>query len=125
LCDLRVPYQPQIPSRPGGCEGVGLPSLYVDGLSPRPDTTASGFSAHGEAVLACRQIAPVIIALPKTSHVLAINGYDKGYGLPKIRDAVNKHVTRIGRWRTGSARAGCFAGIQDQSSAGQTQDMND
>ena len=67
--------------------------MYVDGLSPRPDTAASGFSAHGEAVLACRQIATVIIALAKTSHVLAINGYDKGHVLPKIRDAINEHMT--------------------------------
>jgi hypothetical protein len=52
-----------------------------------------GISPDGYDVLAGRQIATVVSALAKGSHVLAIDGHDKAQILPKIRDPVNEHAT--------------------------------
>jgi hypothetical protein len=93
LSFLLVPYQTQIPSRPGCRIGVGVPSLYGQGLSARTCTGLMGISPDGYDVLAGRQIATVVSALAKGSHVLAIDGHDKAQILPKIRDPVNEHVT--------------------------------
>ena len=93
LSCLRIPYQNQIPSRPGCGIAVGLSSFYSQGLSPRTGTGLMGFSPGGYDVLSGRQIATVVSALAKASHVLAIDGHDKGQILPKIRDPVNEHVT--------------------------------
>jgi hypothetical protein len=83
-----------------------------------------GFSPGGYDVLPGRQIATVVSALAKASHVLAIDGHDKAQILPKIRDAVNEHVTGIW-WRCGrSAGLGCLAANQDHSSEGQSEDAN-
>src|SRR4030095_6658917 len=91
---LLVPQQPQIPSRPGCRVGVGLPSLYSQGLSGHTGTGLMGFTPGGYDVLPGRQIATVVSTLAKASHVLAIDGHDKAQILPKIRDPVNEHVTR-------------------------------
>src|SRR5437667_12794495 len=90
---LPVPYQNQILSRPGCGKGVGLPSLYSQGFSPRTGTGAVGIDSGGKAVLACRQIAVVVSALRKASYVLAIDGQDKAEIGPKIWHPVNEQMT--------------------------------
>jgi hypothetical protein len=52
-----------------------------------------GINSGGYDVLPGRQVATVLCALAKASHVLAIDRHDKGQILPKIRDPVNEHVT--------------------------------
>ena len=93
LCYLRILYQTQISSGPGCSVRVGLPSLYSQGLSPWTGTGLMGFTPDGYDVLPGRQIATVVSALAKASHVLAIDGHDKGQIFPKIRDPVNEHAT--------------------------------
>src|SRR5436190_23889800 len=90
---LVVPYQSQILSRPGCGIGVGLPSLYSQGFSPRTGTGTVGINSSGNYVLTCRQIAVVISALSKTSYVLAIDGQDKEEIGPKIWHPVNEQMT--------------------------------
>jgi hypothetical protein len=53
----------------------------------------TGITPDGYDVLPGRQVATVVSAFGKGSHVLAIDGHDKAQILPKIRDAVNEHVT--------------------------------
>jgi hypothetical protein len=67
--------------------------LYGQGLSPRTGTGLIGISPGGYDVLPGRQIATVVSALGKASHVLAIDGHDKGQILPKICDTVNEQMT--------------------------------
>jgi hypothetical protein len=70
---LLVPYQNQIASGPAGGKGVGLASFYSQGFSPRTDTASIGINSGDKDVLACRQVAVVISALGKASHLLAID----------------------------------------------------
>src|SRR5215510_14616076 len=64
-----VLYQSHAPSRLACGIGIGLPSFYVQSFSRRPDTGFIGTNPSGNGVLACRQIATVMSALGKTSHV--------------------------------------------------------
>src|SRR5207249_10428200 len=70
---LLVLYQDQTLPRPCCCIGVGLPSLYSHGFSCRTRTGAVRINSGGKAVLACRQVATVLCALGKASHVFAID----------------------------------------------------
>jgi hypothetical protein len=70
---LPIPYQNQIPSRPGCRIGVSLASFYSHGFSPGTRTNTIGINSSGNYVLACRQVATVLCALGKASHVLAID----------------------------------------------------
>src|SRR5437588_8866718 len=90
---LLVPYQNQILSRPGCGVGVGLPSFYSQGFSPRTGTGTVGIRSGGNDVLACRQITVVVSALCKASYVLAIDGQDKAEIGPKIWHPVNQQMT--------------------------------
>jgi hypothetical protein len=67
--------------------------LYSHGLSARTGTGAIGINPDGEAVLARRQVAIVIIALGKASHIFAVNGYDKAEIGSEVCDPVNEDVT--------------------------------
>jgi hypothetical protein len=49
-----------------------------------------GINADGNLVLACRQVATVISALAKASHILAVNKHDKAEIAPEVRDPVNE-----------------------------------
>src|SRR5947208_13510137 len=93
---LVVPYQSQILSRPGCGKGVGLPSLYSQGFSPRAGIVTVGIRSGGNDVLTCRQVAVVVSALTKASYVLAIDGHDKEEIGPKIWHPVNEQM-KIGR----------------------------
>src|SRR5882672_11913217 len=86
---LWVPYQNQISARPGCCIGVGLPSFYIYGFSPRTLTSLKGSNSGGNDMLACRQVASVISALGKASHILAINRHDKAEIASEVCDPVN------------------------------------
>src|SRR6266403_5814522 len=90
---LLVSYQNQIPSRPSRCIGVGLASFYSQGFSPRTGTDAIGINSSDNDMLACGQVAVVIPALGKASHVLAIDGHDKAKIGPKVGDPINKYMT--------------------------------
>src|SRR5882724_6239405 len=70
---LMVSYQNQIPSRPGCSIGVGLSSLYSHCFFPGSATSAIGINSGDKNMLACRQVATVLCALSKASHVLAID----------------------------------------------------
>src|SRR5262245_19595542 len=68
-----VLYQSHTPSRLACGIGIGLPSFDVQSFSRRPDTGFIGTNPSGNGVLACRQIAAVMSALGKASHVFAID----------------------------------------------------
>jgi hypothetical protein len=88
-----VPYQNQIPARPGCGIGVGLPSLYSYSFSPRTLTGLKGINAGGNYVLARRQVPIVVSALGKAPHVLSIDGQDKAEIAPEVCDAINEQMT--------------------------------
>src|SRR5438094_459814 len=90
LSCLLVSYQNQLPSRPGCGVGVGLPSLYGQCFSCRTFTAGIGVTSRRKRVLACRQVAIVISALGKASHVLAIN---KAQIRSEVCDPINDHMT--------------------------------
>ena len=92
LCYSVPFYQLQIPSRPGCCVDVSLPTLNIQGLFPRTGTGLTGISPDGYDVLSCRQVATIIITLAESSDVLAIDGNDKTQILPETRHPVNKHM---------------------------------
>jgi hypothetical protein len=92
LFDLLIPYQNQIPARPGCSIGVSLASLYSHGFFPGTGTGLMGISPGGYDVLTCRQVARVASALAKASHVLAIDGHDKAQILPKICDPSDDYM---------------------------------
>src|SRR6266496_4279282 len=93
LHSLPVPYQNQIPSRPGCRVGVSLPSLYSYGFSPRTLTGLKGINPGGNDVLACRQVPIVVSALRKAPHVLSVDRQDKAKIAPKICDPSNDQMT--------------------------------
>jgi hypothetical protein len=70
-----------------------VPSLYGHGLSPRTGTALIGINPGGNDVLTCRQIATVISALGKASHVLAIDGHNKAQIGAKVCDPINEQTT--------------------------------
>jgi hypothetical protein len=86
---LPVPYQDQVASGPARRKEVGLSSFHVQSLSARPGSGAVGINSGHKDVLTCRQVAVVISAFGKASHVLAVDGHDKAEIAPKIRDPVN------------------------------------
>src|SRR5437016_4897483 len=90
---LLVPYQTQLLSRPGGGIGIGLPGLYSHALSRRALPAGIGINPGGNDMLACRQIATVISALSKASHILAINRHDKAEIAPEVCDPSYDHMT--------------------------------
>src|SRR5436190_3435721 len=89
---LPVSYQNQIPSRPGCSIGVSLTSLHSHSFFPRTRTGAIGINSSRNYVLACRQVATVLCALGKASHVLAIHRQDKAEIFPKICHPGNDHM---------------------------------
>ena len=68
-----VLYQSHIPSRQTCGKGIGLPSFDVQSFSRRSGTGLIGINPGCNDVLACRQVATVVSALGKASHVLAID----------------------------------------------------
>src|SRR6266480_3958250 len=122
---LTVSYQNQIPARPGCGIGVGLSSFYSYCFSRRTLTGLIGINSGGNYVLACRQVAAVVSALGKASHVLSIDGHGKTETAPKIWDPVNEQMTRIRRRRgPWTSLVRCAPG-EDQAGTGQTDDVND
>jgi len=90
---LPVPHESHIPSRQACGKGIGLPSFDVQSFSRRTGTGLIGINPGDNDVLACRQVATVVSALGKASHVLAIDGHDKAKIGPKVGDPINKHMT--------------------------------
>src|SRR6266478_7561804 len=90
---LPVSYQNQIPSRPGRGIGVSLPSLHSQGFSARTLTGLKGISSGDNDVLSCGQVARVVSALRKASHVLSIDRQHKAEIAPKICDPRNDQLT--------------------------------
>src|SRR5206468_11982595 len=88
LSYLRVPYQNQLLSRPCCSVGVGLPGFYGQGFSCRTFTAGIWVTSRRKSVLACRQVAIVISALGKASHVLAINRHDKAQIRSEVCDPI-------------------------------------
>src|SRR5262249_60252654 len=72
-----VLYQSHAPSRLACGIGIGLPSFYVQSFSRRPDTGLIGTNPSGNGVLAWGQVATVMSALAKTSHLSPIDLEDK------------------------------------------------
>jgi hypothetical protein len=70
-----------------------MAGFYSQSLSPRTGTGLMGISPGGYDVLAGRQVATVVSAFGKASHVFAINGDDEAEIAPKICDPVNEHMT--------------------------------
>src|SRR5215831_18614315 len=68
-----VLYQSHFPSRLACGIGIGLPSFDVQSFSRRKDTGFIGTNPSGNGVLASRQVAAVMSALGKGSHVFAID----------------------------------------------------
>jgi hypothetical protein len=52
-----------------------------------------GVNADLNRVLACRQVATVMSALGKASHILAINIHDKAEIGPEVCDPINEQMT--------------------------------
>jgi hypothetical protein len=97
--------------------------LYSQGLSSWALPARIGVTPDDNDVLTCRQIATVISALGKASHIMAINGHDKAEIAPEVCDTVNEQMTGIRRyWRV--RLVGCAPG-EDQPGTGQTDDVND
>ena len=69
-----------------------MSSLYSHGFFPGTRPSAVGVNPGGKDVLACRQVATVLCALGKASHVLAIHRHDKAEIFPKICDPGNDHM---------------------------------
>jgi hypothetical protein len=67
--------------------------LYSYGFSPRTLTGLKGINAGGNYMLACRQVAIVVSAFGKASHVPSIDGQDKTEIAPKICDPSNDQMT--------------------------------
>jgi hypothetical protein len=96
--------------------------LYCQGLSSWALPAWIGVTPDDNDVLACRQIATVISALGKASHILAVNGHDKAEIASKVRNPVNEQMTGIRRyWRGRLVR--CAPG-EDQAGTSQTDDVN-
>jgi len=93
LSYLRVPYQNQLLSRPCSSVGVGLPGFYGQGFSRRTLTTRIRIYPGRKGVLACRQVAIVISAFSKASHILAIDRYDHAQIGSEVCDPINDHMT--------------------------------
>ena len=70
-----------------------MSSLHSHGFFPRTGTSAIGINSGGKAVLTCRQVAIVVLALTKASYVLAIDGHDEEEIGPKIWHPVNEQMT--------------------------------
>jgi hypothetical protein len=70
-----------------------LPSFDVQSFSRRTGTGLIGINPGDNDVLACRQIATVVSALGKASHVLAVDGQNKAEIAPKVCDPVNEQMT--------------------------------
>src|SRR6266436_3201795 len=90
---LPVSYQNQIPARPGCGIGVGLPSLYSYGFSPRTLTGLKGINPGGNDVLPCRQVPIVVSALGKAPHVLSVDRQDKAEIAPIVCVPSNDQMT--------------------------------
>ena len=67
--------------------------MYSQGCSPRTGIGTVGINSGGKAVLTCRQVAIVVLALTKASYVLAIDGHDEEEIGPKIWHPVNQQMT--------------------------------
>ena len=100
-----------------------MPSLYSYGFSRRTLTGLIGINPGDNVVLACRQVAAVVSALGKASHILSIDGHGKTETAPKIWDPVYEHMTGIRRYWPGPWTS-CAPG-EDQAGTSQTDDVND
>jgi hypothetical protein len=68
-----IPHQSHFSSRQACGKGIGLPSFDVQSFSRRTGAGLIGINPGGNNVLACRQVATVVSALGKSSHILAID----------------------------------------------------
>jgi len=102
-----------------------VPSLYSYSFPRRTLTGLIGINPGDNDVLTCRQVATVVSALGKASHVLSIDGHGKTETAPKIWDPVNEQMTRIRRRRGPWTSLVGRAPGEDQAGTGQTDDVND
>ena len=70
-----------------------MSSLYSYGFLSWALPARIGINADGNRVLACWQVATIISALGKASHVLGINIHDKAEIGPKVCDPVDEQMT--------------------------------
>ena len=75
---LGILYETHVLSRPGSGVGVGLSSLYREGLSRRDSTGLKRIDSGNKEVLTWRQVAAVVLALSKGCHVFPVDRQDKG-----------------------------------------------